>query len=113
MRVRAMLLTGVLAAGSIISACTSSDTVTSPPSVRPEQPPRPSPPFEGSCVAAEARWAIGQRASDDLLERARVAAKAALARFLLPNQPITTEYLGSRLNLGLDERNVVHAVSCG
>jgi hypothetical protein len=113
MRVRAILPTGVLAASSIVSACNTTDTVTAPPSVRLEQPARPSPPFGGSCEAAEARWVIGQRASDDLLERARVAAKAELARFLRPNQPITTEYLASRLNLELDERNVVRAVSCG
>jgi hypothetical protein len=114
MRVRTSLLIGVLTAGSMISACARLDTVTAPPSVRPEQPAPPVlPPFDGSCVAAEARWAIGERASTDLLERARVAAQAAVARFLRPNQPITTEYLGSRLNLHLDERDVVRAVSCG
>jgi hypothetical protein len=48
-----------------------------------------------------------------LLERARVDAGAASARFLRPNDPITTEYSGSRLNLGLDARDIVRSVVCG
>jgi peptidase inhibitor I78 family protein len=64
-------------------------------------------------VATEAQWAIGERAGNGVLERARIAAGASTARFLLPNQVITMEYLGSRLNLELDDRQVVRAVRCG
>jgi hypothetical protein len=67
----------------------------------------------GTCVATNAQSAIGQRASQQLLEQARVAATASTARFIRPNEPITTEYLGSRLNLQLDLQDVVRAVSCG
>ena len=73
------------------------------------QPPSGS----SSCVASQAQWAVGQRASDDLLARARVDAGAALARFLRPNQPITLEYSGVRLNLHLNPGNVVLLVTCG
>jgi hypothetical protein len=59
------------------------------------------------------QWTVGQPASDDLLERARAAAGAKSARFLRPNQPVTLEYLGSRLNLGLDARDIVRSVACG
>lgn len=60
-----------------------------------------------------AQWAIGEAKSDALLERARVAAGAGSARFLRPNEPVTLEYVGSRLNLGLDLRDLVRTVVCG
>jgi hypothetical protein len=48
-----------------------------------------------------------------LLERARVAANATVARFLVPNQPITMEYSAWRLNLELDDKNFVRSARCG
>jgi hypothetical protein len=42
-----------------------------------------------------------------------VDATAALARFIRPNQPITMEYSGARLNLYLNARDVVESVVCG
>jgi hypothetical protein len=66
-----------------------------------------------SCDASKAQWAIGQRATDELLEGARAAAGARTARFLRPNQPITMEYFGWRLNLGLNEQDIVRSATCG
>jgi len=65
------------------------------------------------CDASKAQFALGERADADLLERARVATGAGSARFLRPNQPITLEFLSSRLNLGLDAADIVRAVNCG
>jgi hypothetical protein len=138
MRMNVTLLTSVLTATCLISACSSMDNgVTSPTSVgtgssldsslpsdpqptlpqidRPSVPSfeRPSSPVSDTCDATKARWATGERASDNLLERARVAAKAGSARFLRPNQPMTLEYLAWRLNLGLDTAGVVRSVTCG
>jgi hypothetical protein len=115
MHSRTVLLAGMLGASCLTAACWET-APTSPSSVaeRPPQPPTPpAPPSTSSCDSTKAEWAIGQRASDELLERARVAAGAGSARFLRPNQPITMEYLGSRLNLGLDARDVVYSVVCG
>jgi Peptidase inhibitor I78 family len=121
---RIVLLATVLAAGCLTSACRET-TPTSPGTVaegdssqrsRPTPPP-PNPPAPPStpanCDATKAQWAIGERASNDLLERARVAAGAGSARFLRPDEPVTMEYLGSRLNLGLDAQDIVRAVVCG
>ena len=77
----------------------------------PAAPPPPSPP--DTCNTAAAQWTVGQPASDRLLEQARVTAGASTARFLRPNEPVTLEWLGSRLNLNLDERAVVRSVRCG
>ena len=81
---------------------------------RPPQSPSPvPPPPRGTCVADKAKWAIGERATRSLLERARVDATASIARFIRPNESITLEYSGARLNLYLNERDVVHGVVCG
>jgi hypothetical protein len=104
MQWRPIVLASVLAAGCI--ACASRDTT-------PTQPSPPAWPPSGSCDHTKVQWTVGQPASDDLLERARAAAGAKSARFLRPNQPVTLEYLGSRLNLGLDARDIVRSVACG
>ena len=106
MRLPSGFLAAVLAAAWLTCGCSShADMVTSPSSG--------APPASGTCDADKARFAVGLPASDDLLERARVAAGATTARFLRPNQPITTEYFGWRLNLGLNDQNVIRAVNCG
>jgi hypothetical protein len=87
----------------------SSDAGTRAP-----QPQRPDPPpATGTCVADRAQWAIGRPASASLLERARADATASIARYIRPNEAITMEYSGARLNLYLDERDVVRGVVCG
>jgi hypothetical protein len=79
-----------------------------------EQAPNPAPPpATGTCVADRAQWAIGQAASASLLERARVDATASIARFIRPNEAITMEFSPARLNLYLDEHDVVRGVICG
>jgi Peptidase inhibitor I78 family len=110
------VLANTITAGWLLAACGPND-VTTPSAVRsPDSggstPPLP-PPISGSCDASRAQFAIAQPASADLLEHARLAAQASSARFIRPNQPITTEYLGSRLNLGLDRQDVVASVNCG
>ena len=124
MRRPAVLLTSLIAAAWLATACSNkSDRVTTPsagapgdaigsPPARTPAPPQ-TPPGTATCDATKARFAIGQRASDVLLEKARVAAQADSARFLRPDQPITLEFLGSRLNLKLDRADVVNGVSCG
>jgi hypothetical protein len=119
----ALLLSGVLAGGcgrssdgksSPTSPGSQTEAGSSPGTARPPQPPRPDPPpSSGTCVASQARWAIGKPASPELLERARVDAGAGLARFIRPDQPITLEFSGARLNLYLDRRDVVQSVICG
>ena len=106
MRISRFLVTCVLAAGCGTLACSGrSDTTTTP---------SPSPPSaSGSCDATQAQFAMGQAASADLLERAKTAAGAGSARYLRPNQPITMEFLASRLNLNLNGRDVVDGVRCG
>jgi hypothetical protein len=88
-----------------------------PPPPGPDRPtvpvPPPPEPDRSSCDDRQAAFAIGETASSDLLERARTAAGAKLARFLRWDQPITLEFQAGRLNLGLDSQNIVRKVTCG
>jgi hypothetical protein len=123
-RLRLGLVIGVLVGGWLTAGCDSTNGRTAPTAADPAAgpsapspdrpvPPAPQPTPSAGCDAGLAQGAVGQQASDALLERARIDAGATTARFLRPNQPITMEYFGWRLNLGLDERDVVNAVSCG
>jgi hypothetical protein len=86
-----------------------SDPVQRPPT----SPGAPIAPDTEKCDASKAGSAVGSPATAEVLERARGAAGASVARFLKPNQPITMEYLASRLNLGLDDESIVRSVRCG
>jgi hypothetical protein len=110
------LVTMIGIAASVAAAgCATTNDVTSPTAT--ERPAMANPPTlpsdQSRCTAPDAEWAIGSAASNELLEKARLAAKAAVARFVVRGQPITTEYLGTRLNLEIDERHLVVAVRCG
>ncbi|PJJ97592.1 hypothetical protein CO641_11650 [Lysobacteraceae bacterium NML91-0213] len=65
------------------------------------------------CDATRAQSFVGQAGTPELLERARTAAGASTARMLKPDQMVTLEYLEGRLNLRVDESNVVASVDCG
>lgn len=112
----------VLLAGGLTAACasptnadrnnaleSSANTSTRGPLLPTAPPPAPS----GSCDATKAQFALGERASQALLDRARTAAGADVARFLRPNEAITLEFSPGRLNLSVDTKDVVHSVSCG
>ena len=65
------------------------------------------------CDATRAQSLVGEAATDELVERARVAAGAATARTLRPDQMATLEYREDRLNLRLDASGVVASIDCG
>jgi len=81
--------------------------------------PRPAPlgrsdaPVGGTCKADAARSALGKSASAQVVEQARVAAGARMARVLHPGQVVTKEFDGERLSLDVDAQGVVLAVRCG
>lgn len=66
-----------------------------------------------SCNASAAQSAVGKIATREVVEEARVAAGAQVARTLKPGQVVTMEYHASRLNLHVDDGNVVTRVACG
>ena len=65
------------------------------------------------CDAKAADFAIGQKASSELLEQARKKAGAQEARILLPSDIMTLEYRSDRLNLNADNNAIIMRVNCG
>ncbi|AOE61306.1 I78 family peptidase inhibitor [Pseudomonas corrugata] len=65
------------------------------------------------CEAKGAEFAIGKKASPQLLEQARSRSGAQIARILKPNDMVTLEYRSDRLNLNTDANLVVNRVNCG
>jgi hypothetical protein len=77
----------------------------------PTQPtPMPAPP---TCNAEAAKSAIGKTADAATVERARSAAGGHTVRVLKPGQAITKEYMDGRVNVHVDEHNIIVEVGCG
>ena len=78
------------------------------------QPAPPTPPAAATaCDDSQAQWAIGKKVTDADIEQARKDSGAESARTLKPNQPVTLEFNGNRLNLDVDDTGVVTAIRCG
>ncbi|WP_138738242.1 I78 family peptidase inhibitor [Pseudomonas sp. FSL W7-0098] len=65
------------------------------------------------CDAKSAAFAVGQKASAQLLEQARIKAGAQNARILMPHDVMTLEYRSDRLNLNADDASIITRVNCG
>jgi len=109
------LAIGLIATSLYASACNGAETTSSgvPSSsdleIGSQEPPADP---QQTCDAAKVQWAIGKAATEDLLERARNESGAEVARILRPGLSVTQEFMYGRLNLDVDESNVVTAVSC-
>lgn len=98
----------------------TSTPATTPPAAPVASAPATPPPADddpavppASCDATRAQWAIGQSLDEALLERARVDAGAGQVRSLKPDQVVTMEFNGERLNVDLDAAGNVTGVRCG
>ena len=107
-----VFLPTVAAFALALAACATPADPATPAPPPTEQPPPPVPP-QAACNADAARPYIGQVASADVVEKARVAAGAQIARTLKPGQMVTMEYHSSRLNLDVNEGNVITGARCG
>ncbi|NDV85929.1 hypothetical protein GTW51_04345 [Aurantimonas aggregata] len=70
-------------------------------------------PMDGACNAAAARPLVGQIANLQTTEQAKTMTGAADVRILFPNQPVTQEFVGTRLTLDTNDENRVSQVRCG
>lgn len=80
---------------------------------QPAPPPDNSAIVSGSCDAAQAQGLVGQALTDALTEQARADTGAKTVRVLKPNQMMTMEFNSDRLNLEVDEKNLITDVRCG
>lgn len=73
----------------------------------------PLPPMEDRCNAELAKSAIGKAATAQVVEHARIDARADLARVLQPGQVVTMEFRAGRLNVDVNDRNAIVGLRCG
>ena len=95
---------GSLLAVLALSGCSTSSS---------DKEPAAATPAHTRCDAQAATFAVGKKASAQLLEQARVKAGAQTARILGPNDVMTLEYRSDRLNLNADDNAVITRVNCG
>lgn len=66
-----------------------------------------------TCDAAALQSQIGQKATASVMEDLRTRSGSAIARMLRPGQLVTMEYNATRLNLIVDDKDVMTAIRCG
>ena len=98
---RILFAAATLALATSLSACA------------PMPPAEPSPPYTSQCDAELARWAIGQAATSDVVERIRIDTRSSVARVIRPGQAVTMDYSAARVNVHVNERNAITGVTCG
>lgn len=96
---------GTLLAAVVLSGCSSTSSSDKDSVV--------SETGHSRCEAKAAEFAIGKKASPELLEQARTRSGAQNARILKPDDMITLEYRSDRLNLNTDTNLVITRVNCG
>ena len=67
----------------------------------------------GECDAAPAQGLVGQMATAELGAEALRVSGARTLRWIQPGQAVTMDYRTDRLNIKLDARNRVEAITCG
>ncbi len=79
------------------------------------QPATPPPAMDApmACNADAAQGYLGQPASAANIEAVRKASGAELVRALKPDQVVTLEYRGERVNVLQDAAGIIERISCG
>jgi len=95
------------------SACLLAACSSQPTAVNGDANATPPADMAQACNAEVAQGAVGKAATPAVVEQARRDAGAAIARVLKPGQVVTMEYRADRLNVDVDEGNVVTGVRCG
>ena len=72
-----------------------------------------APPMAAQCDADAAKDYIGQPASDENVEAARVAAGAQSVRSLKPGDAMTMDFRGDRANVMQDADGNIERITCG
>ncbi|WP_315131697.1 I78 family peptidase inhibitor [Achromobacter marplatensis] len=66
-----------------------------------------------TCDAGALQSQIGQKATQSVMEDLRSRSGSTTARILRPGQLVTMEYNATRLNLIVDDKDVMTAIRCG
>ena len=97
-------LPGTLALLALLTGCSSVDSNKTP-----APPANPN----GGCNAELVQGMLGQTATAEQVEQARQHAGARSVRVLAPGDAVTLDYNSQRLNIDIDEAEVIERISCG
>lgn len=67
----------------------------------------------GECNADAAQALVGQEATDALVEQARVDSGSESVRVLAPGDAATMDFRPDRLNIDVNDVNVIQSLRCG
>lgn len=93
----------VLGFASLTTAC-----MTEPPS-----PPAPPPLVSRACDAGPVQQYVGQSFATFTLSDVQIQSKSANARVIAPGTAVTSEFRADRVNVYVDQGNVVTRIVCG
>ncbi|HSC84124.1 MAG TPA: I78 family peptidase inhibitor [Pseudomonas sp.] len=99
---RPFQLTALLAC-TLLAACSNS----------PDKPADADQPADGRCNADAVQNLLDQRLNSDLADQAKDKAGARYLRVTYPNQPVTLDYNAQRLNIEIDDGDIILRLSCG
>lgn len=107
-------MTRILLIGAVLAAATLAGCATGTQSAGPDTSAAATSSSTNGrdCNADLAESAVGQKANAEVLETYRAQSGAKLARILRPRDVITMEYNPQRLNLRVDEQDMVISVNC-
>lgn len=86
--------------------------VSSPPPHE-SAPPPPRVEARGECGAAQVQDRVGREYSEALGAAIRAESGAAAMRVIRPGEAVTLDYRPDRLNVRLDENDVISEIGCG
>lgn len=112
----ALLLTLSLTACHTPSDSTPSDSTPSDSASTATPAEAPTPPVADvakRCDAGNAQSAVGQAASQDVVDKAVRDSGSSTARVIKPGEAVTMDFREDRLNIEVDAGNMVTAVRCG
>jgi len=92
---------------------TARATVASEPATLGEEPAASTEQENALCSADPVQELIGQRASDEVVAQALKDSGATIPRVLGPNTPATLDLSHARLNIIIDDNNVIQSLHCG
>lgn len=92
-----------LLACTLLAACSSN----------PEKSTEASSQANAHCNAEAVQNLVDERITTELAEQARAKAGAQFLRVTYPNQPVTMDYNSQRLNIEIDDGDIILRLNCG
>ncbi|WP_044872961.1 I78 family peptidase inhibitor [Pseudomonas sp. LFM046] len=104
---------GLALAGLLLAGCSSTDKPEAPTAAPAAEESTSAAAPSDTCDSSAVASLVGKTANVALVEQAKRQSGAETARVLRPNQPITMDYNSRRLNIEVNETDVVKQFTCG